>query len=120
MTNAITWENVSREVDPEASKVVIIGYVNCPYSAMALQLSENSLEYKDKCKFIGFGYQQPKACFQSAADFRNRFNYRGSFPVIFVKNHQGFVYVGGATDFEKVLQRKPASSVWSWWNQIAM
>jgi glutaredoxin len=102
------WNNVSPDLaDCKNVDVVIIGYTSCPYSKRALDALAKRPEYA--IKFIAFGPANEKASLQTPDAFRAKFHYDGTFPVIFCREHQGMVYIGGSTE---LLERLEKSETW--------
>lgn len=90
-------------VDPNVS-VIIIGYNTCPYSKKALAASEklkakSPIHRSKKVLFVGYE-------FGGTGEFKQKSNYRGSFPVVYLRNQHGkFDHVGGGTDLEELVNR---------------
>lgn len=101
----IPWSVMSTQIKnvPENTRVVIIGYGTCPYSAKALKLVAENEIYKDNFLFIRFDNQQESQCFKSPSNFKSKFNYDSTFPVVFVKKQNQMVHIGGAAEFESYL-----------------
>ena len=97
--------------DDSKLELVMIGYPYCPFSKKAQSLILNHEKYKNHYKFILIDSNQEKP-FCDSATFRQEFKYDGTFPIIFIKEKDGFFMIGekdgktGASGLEIFLENK--------------
>jgi hypothetical protein len=84
----------------EGINVVVIGYPSCPYSLKSLDLISQLDRYREHFKFISFGSHNTQTYFQTVTNFKAKFNYHGTFPLLFIRSLNGFQYIGGFSEFE--------------------
>lgn len=109
MSDSLSFEAAQKAI-PELTtlkdniEVVIIGYHQCPYSKKALAAKDRDDRWKQSGKVLFVGYD-----FGATGPFRTAAKYRGSFPVVYVKNAAGhFEHVGGGDEFDALVSRRAA------------
>lgn len=84
-------------------EVVIVGYDSCPYSKKALRASKNHPRWKESGRVLFISYE-----FGATGALKSATGYRGSFPLVYVKQEGKFQYVGGGDAFEEYVEQKIA------------
>jgi hypothetical protein len=107
MSDSLSFEK-AQEAIPELTdlnediEVVIIGYHECPYSKKALAAKNRVKKWSGQSgKVLFVGYD-----FGGTGAFKQTSRYRGSFPIVYVKQTDGeFKHVGGGEDFERYVSK---------------
>ena len=94
-----------RENKPDV-EVVIIGYHNCPYSRKALAAKGRHPKWQQSGHVLFVAYD-----FGATGPFRETTKYRGTFPLVYVKQSDGtFQHIGGGTEFEAYVDARSSKS----------
>lgn len=85
----------------DSIEVIIIGYHHCPFSKKALAAKDRHPRWKESGRVLFVGYD-----FGATAPFKQTTKYRGSFPLVYVKQPDGhFEHIGGGEEFDAYVSR---------------